>query len=130
MELYQLKYFFWELIGLSFKHNEKPGLVNACSYLIENLVLNQEFFLGRMLNDYTNESNEFRLNGAGLKLYWIVERKNIILTNSPDDICGPVKTVKFKCRVGGDQAKDYPEFVQAANSYINSRRAYKGYYGG
>lgn len=121
MSKFQLLYFFWELLKLSEKYPGKPGWGRPCSQLLEAMCLRQETFIDRILGDHTNSSNEYRLNEAGLKMYWIVERKNQMLTDSPDDNCGPVQSAKFKCYIGGDQAKDYEEFVLFANHEINKR---------
>lgn len=108
MEKYQLLYFFWELLKLADKHHDNFW-GNACSHLLETMCLTQENFIGSILGDYSNESHEYRLNGAGLKLYWMVDRQD------------QTQSTRFKCRVGGDQRADYLFFTQAANDMIAER---------
>jgi hypothetical protein len=50
-----------------------------------------------------------------------MERRNHMMTDSPDDNCGPVNIAKFKCSIGGDQTDMYPKFVEAARAYIKQR---------
>jgi len=104
MDEFTLKNFFWQLLELSY-NDLKPGWGNPCSYLLERICLRQEPFLKKIIGDFTFMSHEIRLNGAGLKLWWSVE----------NDDRG---TRKFTCHVGGDQAKEYPLFVEQANMLI------------
>jgi len=98
MDHFMLKLFFCELIKLGFDH---PGTIgNPVSWLIEQMCVYQDNFIKRILGDYTGNSHESRLNNAGLKMYWKVEGG------------------EFKCRISGDQAKDYLFFVAAANRVI------------
>ena len=120
-ESYNLLYFFNELIKIGLRYPGRPGWGNPCSHLIEALVLTREKFVDRICNDYTRSSHEFRLNGAGLKMYWEVRRENKMLTKSPDDHQGPIQISKFVCSIAGDQAKEYPEFVEAARKFIKQR---------
>lgn len=128
MEKFTLKYFVFGLLQLAYKNPGPNGWGNPCSNLLESFCLKQESFVERIFGDYSNDSHEYRLNGAGLKLYWTVARENKMLTDSPDDNCGPISTAIFKARVGGDQANMYPEFVEAANEYIKEKYVYKGCY--
>lgn len=102
MEKYQLRHFFHELILIALKHPGKPGWGNPCSRLIESLVMRPDLFAKKIYGDYTYEGHEYRLNNAGLKLYWRVDRER-----------------RFSCRIGGDQAKDYLEFTAKGNRLIN-----------
>lgn len=122
-EKFLLLSFFKDLIDLSIKHPGRVGFGIPCSYLLSKLILHQEHFIDTIKGDYTNTFNEFRLNGAGLKMNWRVIRENKMLTDSPDDNCGPIKVAKFQCYITGDQKKDYPEFVEAAEKLIKSRGA-------
>ena len=104
---YAIKQFFNEIIKLShsvFMLREAiegggyplSGLLNAilangCTRLID-----------RMLTDDPHTSHEFRLNEAGLKLYWRTNLEN----NS------------LKVRIGGDQERSYPKFVAAVRRII------------
>lgn len=103
MDAFILKQFFLEMLNLSY-NNIRPGWGNPCSYLLERLMLRQKPFLDKIMGDYTGHSHEMRLNGAGLKLWWTVQRKN--------------SKTKFTCHIGGDQAKEYPFFVAQANNLI------------
>ena len=121
MERFQLLYFFLELIKLGMDLPGRPGFGWPCSSLLESMVLKQQSFIDRIRGDYSGEFNEYRLNGAGLKLHWKVERTNMNLTDSPDDNCGPIQFSKFKCYISGDQKDDYTGFVVAAEKYIRER---------
>lgn len=101
METYQLRNFFNELIVIALKHSGKLGWSNPCSYLIESLIMRPNKLIDRIKGDYTKQGHEYRLNGAGLKMYWHLNRNN-----------------RFSCRIGGDQAKDYLEFTVKANALI------------
>jgi hypothetical protein len=105
MDQWKLRRFFCELINLMYLYPGRPGFGSPVSWLIEQMCVYQDKFLGRICGDYTGDSHECRLNNAGLKMYWHVERQN-------GDWRG------FKCSIGGDQAADYPEFVIAAKGLI------------
>ena len=110
MDKFLLKQFFLDMLNLSY-NEVRPGWGNPCSYLLERLMLRQEPFLNKIMGDYTGHSHEMRLNGAGLKLWWEVIR------NDPDNI-RPGFEWAFKCRIGGDQAKEYPFFVAQVEKLI------------
>jgi hypothetical protein len=122
MEKHQLRYFFWELLRIAYKCPGPNGWGNPCSHLLEYICTRPSALIDRIAGDFSNDSHEFRLNGAGLKMYWIVERENKIPCSDSTSRC------KFKCRIGGDQANMYPEFVEAANQYLKEKRLYKGSY--
>jgi len=103
---FNLLNFFFEFIQLSIKYPGRTGWGNPCSTLIEAMILRQETFIKKII-DSDSDHNEYRLNGAGLKMYWVVDQG------------------KFKCRIGGDQAKDYPLFVEAVTKFIHQRGASK-----
>ena len=102
VDKYRLRAFFYALIMLDFKYKEMYSLGSATSELLKNMCMHQDHWLSRIQGDYTGDSHEFRLNGAGLKMYWKVDRQSD----------------GFKCRIGGDQAKDYSLFVAEANQLI------------
>jgi hypothetical protein len=80
-----------------------PGWSHACSATVR-----EERSLERMARDIvTDDSHEFRLNGAGLKLYTRGVKVGIMR-----------REVQFNMRVGGDQASAYPEFVEWANNRL------------
>ena len=108
MDTFKLKNFFLELLELSYQ-DLGPGRGNPCSELLKKMCLRQEPWLNRIQGERTNTSHEMRLNNAGLKMYWRVEKFN-------SRVRGTV--YKFKCRIGGDQAKDYPFFVAKASRLI------------
>lgn len=101
MDKFRLKLFFLELLELSYQ-NIRPGWGNPCSELLKKMCVYQDSWLNKIAGDYTNNSHEFRLNGAGLKMYWKVDKE----------------TRQFKCSISGDQAREYPFFVAAANQKI------------
>lgn len=105
MDEYRLRMFFHGLLRLAWKH---PGTIgNPCSWLLDQMCVRQEAWLDRIVGDYTGDFHECRLNRSGLKMYWKVKSTN---PASHDD--------GFKCYISGDQAKDYPFFVAAANLLI------------
>jgi hypothetical protein len=101
MDKFRLKLFFLELLELSYQ-DIRPGWGNPCSQLLNKMIMYQDPFLDKIIGDYTNNSNELRLNGAGLKMYWEVDKE----------------TRQFKCSISGDQAKEYPMFVARARQVI------------
>jgi hypothetical protein len=103
MEAFLLKQFFLDMLNLSYEA-VRPGWGNPCSYLLERLILRQEPFLDKIMGDYTNNSHEMRLNGAGLKLWWCVYRDG--------------DNTRFTCHIGGDQAREYPFFVDRVEKLI------------
>ena len=69
----------------------------SCEKLLEDVLRTSVKDLAtRWANDYTRDSHEYRLNNAGLKLYWTTLQKD--------------QTIRI--RIGGDQATNYPLFVE------------------
>ena len=101
MDRFTLKQFFLELLELSY-NDLRPGWGNPCSWLLKTMCLRQDPWLDKITGDYTNNSHETRLNDAGLKMHWRVDKE----------------TRKFTCHISGDQAKDYPMFVAQARRLI------------
>jgi len=101
MDKFKLKSFFLELLELSYQ-DIRPGWGNPCSILLNKMIMYQDPFLDNILGDYTNESHELKLNGAGLKMYWKVNRE----------------PREFKCNISGDQSREYPMFVAQARQLI------------
>jgi len=101
MDKFKLKLFFLELLELSYV-DIRPGWGNPCSELLKKMCLYQDTWLDRMVGDYTDKSHEFRLNGAGLKLHWRVDKE----------------TREFSCYISGDQVNDYHVFVARARQTI------------
>jgi hypothetical protein len=114
MERYQLIYFFKDLINLSIEFPGKPGWGIGCSHLLETMLLRQEAFISGIIDSQGHTSKEYRLNGAGLKLHWWVDRdlkhENSMLSNP-----------KFRCYISGDQIKDYADFIAKARNLIRER---------
>lgn len=106
MDIFTIKLFFHELLELSY-NDLRPGWGNPCSHLLESMCVRQKPFLDKIEGDYTNNSHEYRLNNAGLKMYWEVRK---------DD--GIHQDRRFVCSIGGDQAKEYPFFVVQARDLI------------
>lgn len=104
---FKLKHFFWELcqIGVN-DHAKHPTFGFATSKLMEDMFTRQEQLLDRMLNDYTGEGHEYRLNGAGLKMYWRMRKDG--------------DKRHWVCSISGDQAKDYPFFMMGARQMIKN----------
>jgi len=102
---FHLRRFFYELISLSIRYPGRHGYGVGCSLLIEVLVERNESFINRIIENEDNYFNEYRLNGAGLKLHWRVIRK---------DGAQP----QFQCYISGDQVQDYPDFVVMAKYLI------------
>jgi hypothetical protein len=102
MEKFRLKLFFCELIQLMYMYPGDPGFGNPVSWLIEQMCVYQDKFLSRIVGDYSGGSHECRINNAGLKLHWRVDQAH----------------ERFTCHISGDQAKNYPQYVAAANQVI------------
>ena len=102
MDKYRLRMFFCELIKLMYRFPGRPGFGNPVDWLIEQMCVYQDKFLNRIMGDYSGDSHECRLNNAGLKFHWRVDRKNN----------------RFMCYISGDQAKDYPDYVVHAKEII------------
>jgi hypothetical protein len=100
MDKYRLLGFFHELIKLGIDMPGRPGFGSPISWLLEQMCVRQEKFIGRILGDRTRESTECRLNNAGLKMHWWVDDN------------------KFKVYISGDQVRDYPGFCVAAGKLI------------
>jgi hypothetical protein len=105
MDVFELKQFFHGLLELSY-NDLRPGWGNPCSHLLETMCIRQLPFIDKIRGDYTGDSHEFRLNNAGLKMYWEVRRYK------------GAKFDEFKVSIGGDQAKEYPFFVVQARDLI------------
>ena len=106
MDCFRLREFFLELIETAIHY---PGTIGfPCSKLVTDMVRRNEAFIDRIKGDYTGTSTEYRLNEAGLKMYWNVGNNR-----------------RFFCRISGDQAKDYPEFVERARALIK-KYGYEG----
>lgn len=105
MDRFELKQFFNEMLELSY-NDLRPGWGNPCSHLLQSMCIRQGPFLDKIMGDFTGDSHEYRLNNAGLKMYWEVRRTR------------GAKFDGFKCSVGGDQAKEYPMFVAQVNNLI------------
>ena len=100
MDKYRLLGFFHELITLGIDMPGRPGFGSPISWLLEQMCVRQEKFIGRIMGDRTREHTECRINNAGLKMHWWVEDG------------------KFKVYISGDQARDYPGFCAAARTLI------------
>lgn len=81
----------------------KPGWSHACS----DAGREERSLDGMARKIVEDDSHEFRLNGAGLKLYTRGVKVGFMRGE-----------LSFNMRVGGDQASDYPEFVQWANKRL------------
>jgi hypothetical protein len=90
---FKLQYFFAQLLKLACRYAD-PKYGNPCIGLVEQVCMYHNQFISRILGDRTKESHEFRLNEAGLKMYWRMEQR-----------C-------FKCHIGGDQTDLYPAFME------------------
>jgi len=111
MDRFSLKSFFYELLELSY-NDLKPGWGNPCSHLLEVMCIRQEPFLDKIMDDYTSHSHEFRLNSAGVKMHWRVDREGKTLTEKSNN------KRRFYVYIAGDQAKEYPFFVAQAQQLI------------
>lgn len=110
---YTIKLFFNEIITTSHTSTMIEEAIGAgghpLSGLLDNFLTSRgvSILIDEIVNDDTGESHEFRLNNAGLKLYWRLDRKHDLLNVS----------------IGGDQANNYPRFVAAVRRIIE----YNGY---
>ena len=73
----------------------KPGWEGSVDWLIEQMTLyNDQCISTMVMATPDGNTNECRLNNAGLKMYWHKNRAD-----------------KLIIKIGGDQAYMYPEFV-------------------
>lgn len=102
MGKYTLLQFFLEVVQAAV--DMPPNRYGSpVSHLLECLVLYQEVTLEKILKE-RDHSFEFRINGAGLKMYFSHR--------------GP----KGRITIGGDQADLYPEFVEKVNGLIRKHQ--------
>ena len=111
MDAFRLKLFFNELLKLSY-NDIKPGWGNPCSHLLDDMCMRQEPFLDRIMNDYTGDSHEYRLDNAGVKLYWHMRKDDRYARTSA------MSERRFRCRIGGDLLREYPMFGAQVRSLI------------
>jgi len=106
---FALQMFFNEIVTLSHRTDMLVEAIEGGGYplsgLVNNLLSNRSI-VDKIVKDYTGESHEFRLNGAGFKLYWRLDRELNFL----------------KIKVGGDQARQYPFFVAAVNRLLENQK--------
>jgi len=91
---FALQMFFEEIIKLSLRTEMLREAISGGGHPLSNLIINlvnKKTLIDRITNDHTGEGHEFRLNGAGLKLYWRIDSEFDVL----------------KIRIGGDQADQY-----------------------
>lgn len=106
-----LEFLFDEMITLSHSTFMMREAIEGGGYPLSGLVcslLQRRTLIDRIVGDYTNNSHEFRLNDAGFKLFWRLDREFDLL----------------KLRIGGDQAGNYPCFVKTIKNkgaWINIR---------
>ncbi len=75
----------------------------SCSHLLDDILrIGVEGLAGRWANDYTGDSHEYNLNGAGLKMYWRTYPRE----------------QKIGITIGGDQKTNYPLFVAKFNRIL------------
>jgi len=106
-----LRWLFNELIKLSHRVDMMEEAIVGGGYPLSGLVDSIINPFGRILVDNIvdstdSNSHEFRLNGAGFKLYWRLDQRHNLL----------------KISVGGDQAVNYPHFVAAMRQIIEQTK--------
>ena len=109
-----------DLCKASLAAPDKGANARACGQLIKEFVAKGPKKLVESQTQ-TPGPNEYRLNGAGLKLEFNVE----IFRDSD----GP-RVYVGKFRIGGDQVEQYPAFVQAAQPILESANGGAGAEGG
>ena len=95
---FALRMFFDEIITLSHTRGMLVEGITGGGYPLSGLTnddLKKRRLVKRIAGATDSDSHEFRLNGAGLKLYWRLDQEHDLL----------------KISIGGDQAKDYPFFT-------------------
>jgi hypothetical protein len=107
MDEFMLKQFFLEMLRLSY-NDLRIGWGNPCSQLLEEMIIRPQPFLDKIMGDYSGDSHEYRLNGAGLKLHWEMRKENTYAGEER----------MFKCHISGDQAKEYPIFMAQVKGLI------------
>ncbi len=95
---HSIEWFFRDVLKSSIRPEfiKEQQFGYSCEKLLEDVLRTSVKDLAtRWANDYTGDSHEYRLNNAGLKLYWRTVPKE--------------QTIYI--RIGGDQAINYPLFV-------------------
>lgn len=106
---FALRMFFDEIITLSHTRDAMVEAVTGIGYPLSGLVnddLSKQRLIKRIVDTTDSNSHEYRLNGAGLKLYWRIDHMYDLL----------------KISIGGDQANDYPYFVPHVRNIIKWNR--------
>jgi len=110
MDTARLKAFFLKLIKLGILH-PGVGMDSATSKLLDDMVLRGNHIVKRIVGDYNSDYQEYRLNGAGLKLFW---------RNAKTVKPGGGEYRRFECFIAGDQVEDFPTFTLLAKALIAS----------
>jgi len=98
-----LDIFFDEIVVLSHTTQMLQEGIEGGGYPLSRL-FNSSMSRSLLIRDIVKEnSGEYRLNGAGFKLYWRWDRDKDTL----------------KVRIGGDQAKQFPFFVAAVRRILD-----------
>lgn len=101
-----IRAFFNEIIRLSHSLIMMEEAIAGGGYplsgLVNNFTSRGNRLVKEIMDDTSGEGYEFRLNNAGLKLYWRLDHEHDLL----------------KVSIGGDQAKNYPRFVAAVRQII------------
>lgn len=108
MNVFRIKSVFKTLIRLAWdtQGENTPGYGSPVSHLVDMAMLYPTQYEATIERVASGQQVEFRLNGAGLKLYTRGD---------------PRTHQRVKMRVGGDQARQYPGFVEEANNWLSSK---------
>jgi hypothetical protein len=120
LDKFGLKSLFHEMIRLAVEDMRAPQSESArmgfgCKKLMDDMCLRQDALLNRIMGDYSTDSHEYRLNEAGLKMLWRMNR---------DDKDNP----RFLCVICGDQVDYYKVLTEQLRSLIRQRGACKWTY--
>lgn len=105
-EKIDIRMFLTDLVRLGLLWPGPAGFGSPVSELVSTCFrIGVSTFVDRIYGDYTGESHEFRINGAGLKLIWEMDRKDR----------------RLKVSLVGDQKDNYPEFSAEVRELIKER---------
>lgn len=104
-EKIDIRLFLMDMVKLGLLYPGAEGFGNPVSELVHTCFRTGiTSFVDRIYGDYTGESHEFRINGAGLKMLWEMDNKR-----------------RFKVSLTGDQRVYYPRFCIEIDLLIEER---------
>ena len=104
---HQIEWFFRDILksSVNARFHKENRFGYSCGKLLDDVLRTSVSDLaGRWANDFTGDSHEYRLNNAGLKIYWRTYPRE----------------QKIKIRLGGDQLINNPMFADKFNEILSA----------